>query len=182
MKKEVTRRRLADALLKLAEKKEIDRITVREIVDVCGFSSQTFYNYFPDKYALIIWIYQSFGTSLLDRLKSGEISFRTLVLETLEFYSTHSIFLVNAVENTHGADSFIDRTVEKTVQGLMSCILEKEGLKEIPQQERVHLNMYAYACLETFYLWLRKQRDIPAAVMAEYVIEAMPVSLKKYIL
>ena len=42
MRKEKTFHLFADALLELSKKKTMDKITVKEIADQCGLSSQTF--------------------------------------------------------------------------------------------------------------------------------------------
>ena len=49
------------------ENHAVDRITVREIVQTCGTTRQTFYRHFTDKYDLINWYFdkllaESFAT------------------------------------------------------------------------------------------------------------------------
>lgn len=41
---------LADSFRELAENSSIDKITVKDIADNCGYSSATFYRQFQDKY------------------------------------------------------------------------------------------------------------------------------------
>lgn len=49
----------SDALKRLMKKRSLDNITVKEIVEVSGFSHRTFYNYFKDKDDLLTWIFTS---------------------------------------------------------------------------------------------------------------------------
>ena len=86
MKKDVTRKRLADALIEVSAKKPIDKIRIREICAVAGLSCQTFYNHFNDKYDLILWIHKSFGDELIKKLDNREITFRELHKLNLRFY------------------------------------------------------------------------------------------------
>lgn len=48
---------LADALRSLMKKKTFDKITIKEIVEECGFNRQTFYYHFQDVFALVEWMY-----------------------------------------------------------------------------------------------------------------------------
>ena len=55
MKRKTAKEILAESFRELAEKKSIDRITVKDIAQNCGYSSATFYRQFKDKYDLIAW-------------------------------------------------------------------------------------------------------------------------------
>ena len=48
-----TRQKLTDAFWELLEKKELSRITVKEITDLADYNRGTFYQYFTDIYALV---------------------------------------------------------------------------------------------------------------------------------
>jgi Transcriptional regulator len=47
----------AESLKKMLEKKSLDHITVKDIVEDCGVSRQAFYYHFSDIYALVEWIF-----------------------------------------------------------------------------------------------------------------------------
>ena len=49
---------LSQSLKELTKEKSIDKITVKEITDNCGFSVRTFYNNFQNIPELILWCYQ----------------------------------------------------------------------------------------------------------------------------
>lgn len=48
-----TKKAIMDSFLRLMEKKPLDKITVRDIVDDCGINRNTFYYYFQDIYAVL---------------------------------------------------------------------------------------------------------------------------------
>lgn len=54
-KTEQMKYRLADAMKQCMAKMPIERITVRQIVELSGTTRQTFYRHFQDKYDLINW-------------------------------------------------------------------------------------------------------------------------------
>ena len=55
MKRKTPKEILTASFQELAAKKSIDKITIQEIVDNCGYSPATFYRHFKDKYDLIAW-------------------------------------------------------------------------------------------------------------------------------
>ena len=57
-KSESTKYRLAEAMKTCMKTTSVDDITIRQIVEVCGVTRQTFYRNFLDKYDLVNWIYQ----------------------------------------------------------------------------------------------------------------------------
>ena len=54
-KAEQMKYRLADAMKQCMAKMPIERITVRQLVELSGTTRQTFYRHFQDKYDLINW-------------------------------------------------------------------------------------------------------------------------------
>ena len=48
-----TKKAIMESFLHLMEKKPLDKITVRDIVDDCGINRNTFYYYFQDIYAVL---------------------------------------------------------------------------------------------------------------------------------
>ena len=59
-KSESTKYRLAEAMKTCMKTTSVDDITIRQIVEVCGVTRQTFYRNFKDKYDLINWYFDNF--------------------------------------------------------------------------------------------------------------------------
>ena len=75
-KAEQMKYRLADAMKQCMAKMPIERITVRQIVELSGTTRQTFYRHFQDKYDLINWYLSinSLNFPLFSRLPAIENS------------------------------------------------------------------------------------------------------------
>ena len=58
---------IADAFIKLSKEKNIDKITVKDIVDECGISRQSFYYHFQDILEVIEWSAEQAFQKLLER-------------------------------------------------------------------------------------------------------------------
>lgn len=63
---------LADSLRTLLEKKPLDKIKIRDIVDECELNRQTFYYHFQDMYALVEWMYSYDVKQIIGRTFDGE--------------------------------------------------------------------------------------------------------------
>jgi len=50
-----TKSMIADAFLQLSQKKSLDKITIKDIVEQCGISRQAFYYHFEDIIGVIQW-------------------------------------------------------------------------------------------------------------------------------
>lgn len=66
-----TRNRFIDSLKQLMEKKQLDKITVKEIVETSGMTRQTFYRNFKDKYDLVNWHFSQLADRSFRQMGSG---------------------------------------------------------------------------------------------------------------
>ena len=57
MKRKTAKEKLTESFREVAEHKNIDKITVKDVTENCGYSPATFYRQFRDKYDLIAWDY-----------------------------------------------------------------------------------------------------------------------------
>lgn len=57
--------KVAEAFLELCRRKSVDKITVKDLVEACGISRQTFYYHFQDILDVIEWSAQQFFQEVL---------------------------------------------------------------------------------------------------------------------
>ena len=76
---------LAASFKELAERKNIEKITVKDIVDNCGYSPATFYRHFSDKYDLIAWSYVQESAQIMGKI-DGEYIWRETLLDGALYY------------------------------------------------------------------------------------------------
>ncbi|MDO5459131.1 MAG: TetR family transcriptional regulator, partial [Eubacteriales bacterium] len=62
-----TKEALADALRQMMKVKPIDKITVKDIVEVCGVNRQTFYYHFDDVDDLLEWVFEDDAERVLPK-------------------------------------------------------------------------------------------------------------------
>ena len=74
---ERTDRDITNALLKVMEQKSLEKISVQDILDEAMINRSTFYQHFPDKYAILERLQEKYIAGLTDRIEeltgSGEL-------------------------------------------------------------------------------------------------------------
>jgi len=112
----------AEALKTLMARKAFSKISVGDIVDVCGLTRQSFYYHFKDKYDLMNWIYYTetarFMTSCdtLDHWTDG-------LKELCDYMRQNKTFYRNAL-NTTGQNSFPEY-LNRYIKDLSTSAVEK---------------------------------------------------------
>lgn len=79
-----TKKVLAESLKKLMAIKPLNKISIKEIADDCGYNRQTFYYHFQDIYDLVEWIYKEETISLFNSYQSNG-TLGGVVLHLLEY-------------------------------------------------------------------------------------------------
>ena len=72
MKRKTAKEILTASFQELAAVKSIDKITIQEIADNCGYSPATFYRNFKDKYDLIAWEHTRAVAEIVDRVGADD--------------------------------------------------------------------------------------------------------------
>ena len=73
MKRKTTKEILSESFRELAQSKNIDKITIQNIVDNCDYSPATFYRNFKDKYDIIAWDYAQKTAQIINRIDGEHI-------------------------------------------------------------------------------------------------------------
>ena len=87
MKRKTAKEILAASFQELAQEKSIDKITIQEIVDNCGYSPATFYRNFRDKYDLIAWDHTRAIAEIVDRIGSEDYVWKRTLYDGARLYN-----------------------------------------------------------------------------------------------
>jgi probable dihydroxyacetone kinase regulator len=70
---QITKNALASAIKKLMKQEPLEKISVIQIVQLCGLNRKSFYYHFRNKYQLIEWIFYDELSSRINRQKSDTL-------------------------------------------------------------------------------------------------------------
>ena len=71
-KQEKTKYKLAESVKECMKTAPVDKITVKNIVEGCGVTRQTFYRNFQDKYDLINWYFDKILIESFEHMGEGQ--------------------------------------------------------------------------------------------------------------
>ena len=109
---ETTKQELSAALKTLMSQKPLEKISIREITDLCGLRRETFYYHFADIYDLVKWMFEEEAIVLL-RQHEGVQLWQEGLLQLFHYIQFYVIALVGTVESWLLGE--LDRTPEELI-------------------------------------------------------------------
>ncbi len=176
-----TKELFAESLKELSALKPVDKITIREIAQNCGFTSKTFYNHFRDKYELIEWIYSTAAEKIMSKIGAGGYEWRDSLRDGFKYFLDNREFLKNLVANTRGQDSFINYVAQFNTKILSDCIKRGQNWESLPTDIEIFVKVYCYGTVCTFCEMLMKPLPVPDAEFVDLIEKSLPEPLKKFL-
>lgn len=181
MKKITTKTRFTSAIIKLLKNKPLEKITVKEIVDQCGLTRQSFYMNFCDKFDLVNQIFTSDAEKSIQLLSDGSTTWEIVILSLLKTMKIRQNFYVNALKYNR-QNSLSGYLAEYAVNVHSKLLLSK--IENSANYEKVsfavQFHAYGFACTVTN--WALTGMKIPPKELSELIMDNMPDIMKQYYL
>ncbi len=148
-----TKRLLADSLRQLLEKKPLEKITVKEIVENCGVNRQTFYYNFQDIYDLVEWIFRDTSEPLLATEHCAG-DWKACLAVTAHYLRENEALVWNAMNglNRVSLEKFLKAELYPIIKDVVD---EKIGGRPILQEDREFIiNVYVIGAIGLFFYWM----------------------------
>src|SRR6202049_981285 len=174
-----TRHLLQDALKRLLEEKEFDKITIQDITEVATLNRATFYAHYPDKFALLEELIRVSFLHLPDCRKvrfdgSCATAFHPTILAVCDYLAelqkSHSF-------KQHQFEAFVEGTVIDQIR-----VILMDGFQKHPVERSIPPEMIAAAASWAIYgavkQWVNTADHIPAEEFVATVANmVMPILL-----
>lgn len=108
---------IADAYLELTKRKSVDKITVKDLVDACDISRQTFYYHFQDIFAVLEWLAQRALKQTLEKSKAAgtqEAAIKVFVQTVVDNYNLIQKLLRS--QSREATEQLLVETVEECLR------------------------------------------------------------------
>ena len=115
--REITREKLAAALISSMEEKALDKITVKEIIEKAEVNRKTFYYYFPDIYGLLEWVISRESNKLVSEIQNNS-DYEKALKDVLDSIEKHR-HLLNCIKDSVGR-----ATLERVLYQELSQLVE----------------------------------------------------------
>jgi AcrR family transcriptional regulator len=159
-----TRQLLQDALRRLLEEKEFDKISVQDITEAATLNRATFYAHYPDKFALLG---ESIRLSFLQLLSQRNVQFdgtcpsgfQVILLAVCDY-------LVEVQKSLSSKQHQFEPFVEATVIDQIRIVL-LDGSRKHPMERRIPAEMIAATASWAIYGAVKQWVNTPDRVPAE---------------
>lgn len=177
MQKKINKKILRQSLFDLMSKKNIENITVNDIICNSGLSRSTFYRTYTDKYELMDDCYKEAVDELNTIFTSND---RPKVIEGIYiFLRSRSSFFQNAAR-VDGADSIMHYMYKHTFDYYKRQLLDKKGTGSLSQEELDCIEFYCAGAVRLFELWIDRNMKEDPKTMSKRIYNNMPTDLKNY--
>ena len=173
-KSESTKYRLAEAMKTCMKTTSVDDITIRQIVEVCGVTRQTFYRNFLDKYDLINWYFDKLLLKSFEHMGEGETVYDGLV-KKFEYLQEEYLFFAAAFRSDD-QNSLKEHDFELILKFYSNLIFQKTG-KRPDAEISFLLEMYCRGSIYMTTRWVSGEISCTPEELAERLVDAMPAAL-----
>ncbi len=143
---EQTRKNIVMAFCKLYEQKPIEKISVKDVINLAGYNRSTFYEYFTDIYALLKYI----EDDVINYIKAKMNNETRSPADLLTLFSAKEDYL-KVLLGTYGCIHFQDRLKNEFMQ-----ISNESDNSLQPYLAEFHMMV----SLSMYRLWLKNNKDI----------------------
>jgi len=164
----MTKKAIAASLKKIMEKKSLDKITVREIIEDCGINRKTFYYHFRDIYHLIKWIFEEEAIEVVKQYDLI-VNYYDAIQFVLDYVEKNKL-ICNCAFDAIGRDE-LKRFFQKDFLFIIQNIVDQlsEG-KKIPKDYQDFLvNFYTEALASLLINWIRNKEHYDKQKIIRYV-------------
>lgn len=174
MKSSETKQLLIEGLKECMRRKQLEDITVREIVEAAGVSRQTFYRSYLDKYDLANQYFDQLLNLSFAEMGSGKTLHGSLVRK-FEYIRSERIFFTNAFR-TDTQNNLKQHDFEMITAFYDNLIREKTHHDPDPEIQNL-LEMYCQASVYKTGQWILSGMETAPNDLANLMIDAMPPKL-----
>lgn len=164
--------RLAAALKICMETSSFEMISVKQIVETCHVSRQTFYRNFADKYDLVNWYFDRLLVASFQVMREGK-TIREGLMRKFAFIRQEHLFFAAAFRVDE--QNCLKEHDFQMIMDFYSSILKKE--QNVQHDDLLLLEMYCYSSVYMTVKWLLGGMQMTDAELADLMIAALPSKL-----
>lgn len=158
-----TKAAFASALKQIMNVKPMNKITVKDLVELCGVNRQTFYYHFNDVYDLLEWVFEEDANRILPK----EIVYdrwREDVLAFFEYLFENHSFALNVYNSNRRLYMlrFLQERLESCIRGFAEIVCDGHNIDR--QDYEFTIAFYANGIVGLISRWL--DADMPAPTEA----------------
>ena len=152
----------------------VDRMTVKDVVEGCDLTRQTFYRNFKDKYDLINWYFDKLVQQSLGKIETGS-TVRESLDRKLTFIREEKAFFSGAFRSDDH-NSLKEHDFELILQ-FYNDLLARRIRRPVDDELQFQLEMYCRGSVYMTVKWVLGGMKETPRQMADRLVDAMPPAL-----
>ena len=182
MRRKSAKEILAESFREIANTKSVDKITVPEITENCGYSKTTFYRQFKDKYDLMAWDYTEKHKEIMARTESPDYEWKKTLLEGAFLFDEQRDYLKNLLLHTNGYESFSRYMKQIHFESLRKCVLDASGEEKLDVKTEMYVRTYCQGTVDLICDWVMGIYDVSPEELAEVFENCLPLPRHRFLL
>lgn len=166
--------KLAESMKQCMKTSPLEKITVGEIVQLCGTTRQTFYRNFKDKYDLVNWYFDKILQESFEHMGEGRTIYEGLV-NKFRYIEKEKIFFRTAFSNDD-QNNLKEHDFHLILAFYTERIEGKTG-QSVSGRVKFLLEMYCQGSIYMTVQWVMGRIKCTPEEMAHSLIDAMPAEL-----
>lgn len=152
---DITKNALATSLKKLMSKRELSKITIKDITEDSGIQRQTFYYHFVDIYDLIEWIFTNEIIKPIKRESDTYEKWQEGFLSILYYVLENEKFIKNAYNSI--SRKYVNDFIYKNTYELLKKVVDEEAheIKVREEDKKFITNFYQAAFVGIIQNWIQ---------------------------
>ncbi|MGE4540667.1 MAG: TetR/AcrR family transcriptional regulator C-terminal domain-containing protein [Bacteroidales bacterium] len=175
---ERTKEDLANSIKEIMAIKSLDKITVKEIVDNCGMTRQTFYRYFHDKYDLVNWYFDKLAQQTIRKM-GVSLTLQEGLIKKFKLLKKEKGFFTEAFKS-RDCNSLFDYDLQLITEYYTNLISSKKN-EQLDTELQFLLDMYCLGSMHMMLKWILDGMKIEPEEIVSFLINGMPEKLKPYL-
>lgn len=172
-----TKDALAAALKQMMNVKPIGKITVKDLVEICGVNRQTFYYHFDDVYDLLEWVFEEDANKVLPHQVVYD-HWREDVLGFMRYLKENGSFTLN-IYNSNSRVYMLRYLRGRLAECIRSfAVIVSEGRNVERQDFEFVVEFYADIAIGFISQWLDRGMQLPKEVTEERILRVMDDSVE----
>ena len=157
---------IAETLAGLLKHKSIDKITVRELVDACGISRQTFYYHFQDIYDLVEWVCLEDAKKALEEKKTHD-TWQQGLLQIFNEVKSNKPFIMNVYQCIDRGQ--VERYLTPLTDNLLMGVVEEESADmHVRREDKAFIaRVYSYCFVGIMLDWIKDDMKEDPEIIVE---------------
>ena len=176
VKGEKTKYKLAYSMKECMMTTSVENITVKQIVENCNLTRQTFYRNFLDKYDLINWYFDKLLLKSFEHMGQGKTVYDALVKKFTYIQEEQTFFA--AAFRYDSQNSLRQHDFELILDFYEKLIREKTG-RNLAADMHCLLEMYCQSSIYMTVKWVIGETDCTPEKLAHILIMGMPGKLEE---